>query len=126
MVSSQEIKNRLEVNAIVYETNTMQERNDVIDQIMRGEALYAVSMLRMAVYLGHDPDPYTVMLDNGAEINVMHSSMATKLGLVVIQLNHGLMISANQLKSKFLGIVEDTPVLVNSFQYQVPFFMVEG
>ena len=66
---------------------------------MRGEALYAVGTLRMAVYLGHDPDPYTVMLDNGAEINVMHSSIATKLGLVVMELNHGLMTSANQSKS---------------------------
>ena len=36
------------------------------------------------------------------------------------------MTSANQLKSKFLGIVEDTPVSVGSFQYQVLFFVVEG
>ena len=117
MVSSQEIENGPEVNAMVYETNTMQERNSVIDQVMRGEALYAIGMLRMAVYLGHDPDPYIVMLDNGAEINMMHSSMAAKLGLVVMQLNHGLMTSANQLKSKFLRIAEDTPVSVGSFWY---------
>ena len=46
--------------------------------------MYAVSMLRMAVYLGYDPDPYIVMLDNRTEINMMHSSIAAKLGLVVI------------------------------------------
>ena len=114
-MSSQEIENRLEVNAIVYKTNAIQERNSVIDQVMRGEALYAVSILRMAVYLGYDPDPYTVMLDNRVEINMMHSSIAAKLGLVVTQLNHGLIISANQLKSKFLGIAEDIPVTVSSF-----------
>ena len=119
------MKNGPEVNAMVYETNAMQERNSVINQVMRGEALYAVSTLRMAVYLRHDPDPYPVMLDNGAEINVIHFLMATKLGLVVTQLNHGLMMSTNQSKSKFLGIVEDTPVLVDSFWYQVLFFMME-
>lgn len=79
--------------------------------------LYTVSTLRMAVYLGHDPDPYTVMLNNGVEINMIHSSIAAKLGLVVTQLNHRLMTSTNQLKSKFLGIVEDTPVSISSFQY---------
>ena len=114
-MSSQEIENRLEVNAIVYKTNAIQERNSVIDQVMRGEALYAVSILRMAVYLGYDPDPYTVMLDNRVEINIMHSLMTAKLGLVMIQLNHRLIISTNQSKSKFLGIVKDTPVLVGSF-----------
>ena len=98
-VSSQEMKNGPEVNAMVYETNAMQERNDVIDQIMRGEALYTVGTLRVAVYLRHDPAPYTVMLDNGAEINVMYSLMAAKLGLVMMELNHGLMTSANQSKS---------------------------
>ena len=115
MMSSQEMENELEINIIVYETNIMQERNSVIDQIMRDEALYAVGILRMAVYLRYDPDLYTVMLDNGAEINIMHSLITTKLGLVVMQLNHRLIISANQLKSKFLGIVEDTPVIVGSF-----------
>ena len=83
-MSSQEMENELEINIIVYETNIMQERNSVIDQIMRDEALYAVGMLRMAVYLGYDPDPYIVMLDNRTEINMMHSSIAAKLGLVVI------------------------------------------
>ena len=84
IVSSQKIENGLEINIIVYKTNTMQKRNGVIDQVIRGEALYAVSMLRMAVYLGYDPDPYIVMLDNRTEINMMHSSIAAKLGLVVI------------------------------------------
>ena len=117
MVSSQEMKNRLEVNIMVYETNAMQKRNGVIDQVMRGEALYAVGTLRMAVYLEHDPDSYTVMLNNRAEINMMYSSIAIKLGLVVMQLNHRLITSANQLKLKFLGIVEDIPVTVGSFWY---------
>ena len=84
IVSSQKIENGLEINIIVYKTNTMQKRNGVIDQVIRGEAFYAVSMLRMAVYLGYDPDPYIVMLDNRTEINMMHSSIAAKLGLVVI------------------------------------------
>ena len=83
-MSSQEIENRLEVNVIMYKTNAIQERNSVIDQVMRGEALYAVSILRIAVYLGHDPDFYTVMLDNRAEINIIHSLITAKLGLVVI------------------------------------------
>ena len=87
--------------------------------------MYAISMLRMAMYLRYDPNLYIVMLDNRAEINMMHSSIAAKLGLVVTQLNHGLMMSTNQSKSKFLGIVEDTPVLVDSFWYQVLFFMME-
>ena len=78
------MENRPEVNVIIYKTNAMQERNSVIDQVMRGEALYAVSILRIAVYLGHDPDFYTVMLDNRAEINIIHSLITAKLGLVVI------------------------------------------
>ena len=61
--------------------------------------MYTVGTLRVAVYLGHDPAPYIVMLNNRVEINVMHSSMAAKLELVVMKLNHGLMISANQSKS---------------------------
>ena len=84
---------------------------------MKGEALYVVSTLRLAVYMGKDPDLYTVMLNNRVEINVMHSTLAAKLGLVVTQLNYKLIISANQSKLKFLGIVEDTPVMVESFQY---------
>ena len=115
MMSSQEMENELEINIIMYETNIMQERNSIIDQIMRDEALYAVGMLRMAVYLRHDPDLYIVILDNETEINMMHFLITAKLGLVVMQLNHRLIISANQLKSKFLGIVEDTPVIVGSF-----------
>lgn len=82
---------------------------------MRGEVLYAVGILRLAVYMGKDPNPYIMMLDNRAEINVMHSSLAAKLGLVVIQLNYRLMMSTNQSKSKFLGIMEDTPVSIGSF-----------
>ena len=84
IVSSQKIENRPEVNIIVYKTNTIQERNSVIDQVIRGEALYAISMLRMAMYLRYDPNLYIAMLDNRAEINMMHSLIATKLGLVVI------------------------------------------
>ena len=84
IVSSQKIENGLEINIIVYKTNTMQKRNGVIDQVIRGEALYAISMLRMAMYLRYDPNLYIVMLDNRAEINMMHSLIATKLGLVVI------------------------------------------
>ena len=74
IVSSQKIENRPEVNIIVYKTNTIQERNSVIDQVIRGEAMY----------LRYDPNLYIVMLDNRAEINMMHSLIATKLGLVVI------------------------------------------
>lgn len=87
------------MNTMVYKTNTMQKRNGVIDQIIRGEVLYAVSTLRMAVYLRYDPAFYIVMLDNEAEINVIYSSITAKLGLVVMKLNYELMISANQLKS---------------------------
>ena len=36
------------------------------------------------MYLRYDPNLYIVMLDNRAEINMMHSLIATKLGLVVI------------------------------------------
>ena len=115
MVSSQKIENEPEVNAMMYKTNTIQKRNDVIDQVIRDEALYAVGMLRMAVYLRHDPNLYIVILNNETEINMMHFLMIIKLGLVMMQLNHGLMISTNQLKSKFLEIAEDIPVLVGSF-----------
>ena len=93
------MKNGPEMNTIVYETNTIQKRNGVIDQVMRDEVLYAVGTLRMAVYLRYDPASYIVMLNNRVEINVMHSSMAAKLELVVMKLNHGLMTSANQSKS---------------------------
>ena len=109
------MKNGPGVNTMIYKTNTIQERNSIIDQVMRDEALYAISTLRIAMYLGHDPNSYTVMLDNRVEINIMHSLMTAKLGLVMIQLNHRLIISTNQSKSKFLGIVKDTPVLVGSF-----------
>ena len=57
--------------------------------------MYTVGTLRVAVYLGHDPAPYIVMLNNRVEINMMHSSMAIKLGLMVTELNHGLMTNAN-------------------------------
>lgn len=115
MVSSKRMETKPEVNVMVYETNTIQKGNGFIDQVMRGEVLYAVGILRLAVYMGKDPNPYMMMLDNRAEINVMHSSLAAKLGLVVIQLNYRLMMSTNQSKSKFLGIMEDTPVSIGSF-----------
>lgn len=117
MAPTQKRVDELEVNTMIYETNTMQEGNGVIDQVMQGEVLYIVGMLKMAVYLGQDPDPYTVMLDNGVEINIIHSVMTAKLGLTVTQLNHRMMMNANQSKSKFLGIAEDTPINIGGFCY---------
>ena len=80
----------------------------------------------MAVYLGMGPDPYSVMMDNGAKINLIHTTLTTKLGLAVTALNHRHLASVNKLKIKFAGIAENTPVSVGGLQYKVPFFIVDG
>lgn len=125
-VANQQLDYEPEVNAMVYKMNTMQEGDGVIDKVLRGEALYAVGTLRMAVYLRKDPSLYIVMLDNGAEINIMHVGLAEKLGLTITELNYRQMTSTNQSKSKFLGIAENTLVITGSFCFSILFFMIEG
>lgn len=117
MAPTQKRVDEPEVNVMIYETNTIQEGNRVIDQVIWGEVLYTVSILRIAVYLRQDPDLYMVILDNGVEINMIQSVIAAKLGLIVTWLNHRMMMSANQSKSKFLGIAKDTPVNVGGLYY---------
>lgn len=72
------------------------------------------------------PDPYSVIIDNRTEINLIHTTLVTKLGLVVIKLNYGYLASANKLKTKFTGIVESTSISVGGLQYKVLFFIIDG
>ena len=66
------------------------------------------------------------MLDNEAEINLMHLDLAVKLGLIITILNYEQLLSANKLKSKFVGIAENTSVWIKRFHYNVLFFVMDG
>ena len=80
----------------------------------------------MAAYLGSERSLYTVMLDNGAEINLIHLDLAVQLGLTITILNHKQLLSANKLKLKFIRITENTPVQIRGFHYNVLFFVMDG
>lgn len=90
--------------------NAMKCGDRILDKILKDESLYAMSTNKVAVYLGSGRSLYTAMLDNEAKINLIHLDLAVKLRLIIITLNHGQLLSANKLKLKFIGIVENTPV----------------
>lgn len=131
---SQEVSNAKEnrvpevdpqVNSFIYETNEMRRGEGVIDKIRRGESLYAVGTIHVAVRLGIREELYSVMMDSGAEINLMYAPLAAQLGLTVTCLNRGQLASANKSKTKFKGIAEKNPVSVGGLKYLVPFFIVD-
>ena len=88
----------------------MKHGDGVLNKILRDELLYIVGTIKIAVYLGFRTTPFTVMLDNRTEINILYLSLAVKLGLTVIILNHKHLASTNKLKSKFISIAENTLV----------------
>ena len=66
------------------------------------------------------------MLDNRAEINLIHLDLAVQLGLTITILNYRQLLSANKLKLKFIKITENTSVQIRRFYYNVSFFVVDG
>ena len=78
----------------------------------------------MAAYLGSERSLYTVMLDNRAEINLIHLDLAVQLGLTITILNYRQLLSANKLK--FIKITENTSVQIGGFYYNVLFFVMDG
>ena len=104
----------------------MKYRNRILNKILRGKSLYAVGTIKIVAYLDLGTTPFIVMLDNRAKINILHLSLAVKLGLTVTTLNYRYLASTNKLKSKFIEIVENTPVQVGGFHYKILFFVVNG
>ena len=90
--------------------NAIKHSDGILNKILRGKSLYTMGTNKMAVYLGSERSLYMVMLDNGAEINLMHLDLAVQLGLIITTLNHRQLSSANKSKLKFIGIAENTPV----------------
>ena len=115
----------LQVNNYIYKINAMKYGDEILNKILRDELLYTVGINKVAIYLGSGRSLYTVMLDNEAEINLMHLDLAVKLGLMIIILNYRQLSSANKLKSKFIEIVENTPVWIRGFHYNILFFVVD-
>ena len=99
-----------QVNNYIYKMNAIKHSNGILNKILRGKSLYTMGTNKMAVYLGSERSLYIVMLDNGAEINLMHLDLAVQLGLIITTLNHRQLSSANKSKLKFIGIAENTPV----------------
>ena len=64
------------------------------------------------------------MLDNRAEINLIHLDLAVQLGLTITILNYRQLLSANKLK--FIKITENTSVQIGGFYYNVLFFVMDG
>ena len=81
---------------------------------------------KVAAYLGSERSLYTVMLDNRAEINLIHLDLAVQLGLTITILNYRQLLSANKLKLKFIKITENTSVQIGGFYYNVLFFVMDG
>ena len=82
--------------------------------------------IKIAAYLSLRITPFTVILDNKAEINILHLNLTVKLGLIVTIFNHRYLTSANKLKSKFIGIVKNTLIWVGGFYYKALFFVING
>ena len=68
--------------------NAIKHSDGILNKILRGKSLYTMGTNKMAVYLGSERSLYIVMLDNGAEINLMHLDLAVQLGLIITTLNH--------------------------------------
>ena len=90
--------------------NAMKCSDGILDKILRDELLYTVDTNKVAVYLGSERSLYIIILDNGAEINLIHLDLAVQLGLTITTQNHRQLLSANKSKLKFIRIVENTPV----------------
>ena len=97
----------------------------ILNKILRDELLYTVDINKVAVYLDSGRSLYIVILNNKAEINLIYLDLAVKLGLIIIILNYRQLSSANKLKSKFIEIVENTPVWIRGFHYNILFFVVD-
>lgn len=75
--------------------------------------------------MGIGPDSYSVIIDNRAEINLIYTTLITKLGLVVTRLNHKYLANINKSKIKFTSIAENTSINVGGLQYKILFFIMD-
>ena len=114
-----------QVNNYIYEMNAIKCSDKILNKILRGKSLYAVGINKVTAYLDSGRSLYIVMLDNEAEINLMHLDLAVKLGLIITILNYRQLLSANKLKLKFMGIAENTPVWIKRFYYNILFFIMD-
>lgn len=87
--------------------------------------LYVCGTLAAWIQILEDPQRVQALLDGGAEINVMQAWLAEKHALPVTLHAKGTMRSANGGLTPFVGICERVPVRIGSFQYYVPFFIVD-
>ena len=105
--------------------NTMKCSDRILNKILRDELLYTVDINKVAVYLDSGRSLYIVILNNKAEINLIYLDLAVKLGLIIIILNYRQLSSANKLKLKFIRIIENTPVWIKRFYYNILFFIMD-
>ena len=67
----------------------------------------------------------SVMLDSGAEVSVMSSNLAHRLGLPISSNVDLGMLGVSDKRTKFLGICEDVSVSVGRVEHRVPIWVAE-
>jgi hypothetical protein len=67
----------------------------------------------------------SVMLDSGAEVSVMSSDLAHRLGLPISSNVDLGMLGVSDKRTKFLGICEDVSVSVGRVEHRVPIWVAE-
>jgi hypothetical protein len=65
------------------------------------------------------------MLDSGAEVSVMSSDLAHKLGLLISSNVDLGMLGVSDKRTKFLGICEDVSMSVGRVEHRVPIWVAE-
>jgi hypothetical protein len=89
------------------------------------EVLYTVGTMKAWVMFRRNPEPVKVLLDGGSEINLLHRSVADYYRLPITLHCGGAMRSAECGSTPFAGICERVPMKIASFDYQVPFFVID-
>ncbi|KAJ9246722.1 hypothetical protein DTO195F2_9269 [Paecilomyces variotii] len=97
-----------------------------LEPLDEDKVLYAAATLKLPIRINGYEEARNVMVDSGAEINVMHRDVANHYKLIVSQKFGGNMISADGGQTPFVGLCEEVPVQVGSFHYKVPFFVVNN
>lgn len=110
------------VNSIVSVSNI--EDEDAGEYPSDEEVLYTVGTMKAWVQFGRNPEPIKALLDGGSEINLMHRAIADFYRLPITLHCGGEMRSAECGRTPFAGICEKTPMKIASFEYEVPFFVI--
>lgn len=76
------------------------------------------------VQFGKKPEPIKALLDSEININLMHRAIADYYRSPITLHCGGEMRSAECGRTPFAGICEKTPLKIASFEYEVPFFVI--